>query len=251
VEKKKTVSGALILVESRDYLINEKFAFGTVNGNPFKPYQPFHKASVVKACTATLAGMLIDQGQLDLNDKITKYLDTEVLKNLFVLEGKDYSEEVTFGMLLNHTSGVADYFEDPASGGPSIKELILSQPNKFWQPADLLDFSRNFQKPVGIPGSKYHYSDTGYIMAGLIIERISGKSFEECLKSMIFDPLGMKDSYLMFYSEPQNPVRPLSDIWFNGVQINNHSSLSIDWAGGGIISTIDDLAVFIKALNRT
>jgi len=60
----------------------------------------------------------------------------------------------------------------------------------------------------------------------------------------------MKDSYLMFYSQPESGNISLNDIWFAGHEISNWNSLSIDWAGGGIVSTLEDLKVFIRALNH-
>ncbi len=114
----------------------------------------------------------------------------------------------------------------------------------------LVDFTRNYQYAVGKPAESYHYSDTGYILLGLIIEQVSGKSFDEYLHEKIFEPLDMNDSYLMFYSEPVNGIRPIADVWFMGENIRNYNSLSIDWAGGGIVSTASDLSIFIRALNN-
>ncbi len=102
---------------------------------------------------------------------------------------------------------------------------------------------------MGIPGKIFNYSDTGYILLGLIIEKITGKSFAKNLEDEIFLPLEMRDSYLMFYSEPMNtPKKNIEKIWFNNVEISGFESLSCDWSGGGIVSTTADLLKFNQAL---
>lgn len=245
VRKNKTITGGLLLISSQAYGINQTFTAGNI-----EPDTPFHVASIGKAFTAALIGSLIDEGKMDLNTRVSTILAPEVLKGLFIVDETDYSSEVTIGRLLNHTSGAADYFEDPAEGSAQLQELIISEPDRFWTPSDLLTFSRDFQTPAGVPGAQYHYSDTGYILLGLIIEEVTGQAFHKVLHERIFKPLQMDDSYLMFYSGPTNGRRPIADIWIGGIEVSSFESVSIDWAGGGIISTASDLAVFIRALNR-
>ncbi|MEX1376534.1 MAG: serine hydrolase domain-containing protein [Eubacteriales bacterium] len=247
---KKNITQAIVYVNSGEYEIDQHFAYGQMDGEPIDAKLPFHTASVGKAFTATLIGTLIDEGKMSLDDLASAYLGDDILDGLFEYEGVDYSHEVTIAQLLSHTSGAADYFDDKTIGEKSMKELIVENPDTFWTPNDLLDFSRNYQKTVGKPGEKYHYSDTGYILLGLIIESVSGQSFHAMLHERIFDPLEMDDTYLMFYSEPKNEKRPIADIWLGGVNIKDYQSLSIDWAGGGMISTADDLAKFVRSLNQ-
>ena len=113
-----------------------------------------------------------------------------------------------------------------------------------------LDFIPGSQSPSPFfaLGDGYHYSDTGYVLLGLIIESLTSKQFDEMLHEVIFDPLEMKDSYLILYSEPTNGKRPIVEIWIDGHEVSDFTSVSIDWAGGGVVSTLDDLAVFIRAL---
>ena len=153
-------------------------------------------------------------------------------------------------MLLNHTSGINDYFEEPGEGGQKIVNKVIKQPDHFFQPEELIDFTRKYQRPVGKPGQKFHYSDTGYILLGLLIENVSGMKVHEMLKQKIFEPLHMMDSYMLFYSQPLNEKRPIADLWLEGHEVSDYSSLSVDWTGGGIISTLKDLSIFVKALNK-
>lgn len=250
VEKHETITSGLVFVESKENDYSEYFTYGLVGGREVTKDQPFHVASVGKAFTATLVGVLIDEGKLSLDDKVSLYLEAEVLEELFVFEGNDYSQEVTIRQLMNHTSGIADYFGDKAKGSKDFQTLLTTEPDTFFTPMDLVNFTRDYQKALDKPGQIYHYSDTGYILLGLIIESVSKESFHQMLHLHIFEPLEMKDTYFMFYTEPENDKRPIADVWVNGTNIVDYQSLSGDWAGGGVISTLDDLAVFIRGLNQ-
>lgn len=209
----------------------------------------FHIASIGKVFTATLLCMLVEKGEISLEDPIVNYLPETSLEGLFVFEGKDYAKQVTVRELLTHTSGVADYVEDPVNNGPPFLKLILDNPDTYWTPEMLLAFSRDHQHAVGKPGDVFHYSDTGYVLLGRIIENVTSKSFHANLHDEFFTPLGMNDSYLMFRSEPANqPKKTIQKTWLNDREISQFTSLSSDWAGGGIVSTPADLLKFHRAL---
>ena len=106
--------------------------------------------------------------------------------------------------LLAHTAGVADYFEGRVTSGRPMRELVIAEPDRFWTPADLLDFTRSRQRPVGRPGERFAYSNTGYILLGRLLEQATGRAFHELLHERIFTPLGMRDSALLFHSRPAN-----------------------------------------------
>lgn len=209
--------------------------------------QPFHGASIGKLFTATLTMQMVAKGKLSMSDRISDHLPDELLIDLFVHGRVDRKEQVTVQQLLTHTSGVADHFLDPVIDGPKFIDLILSEPDRIWTPEMILDYSRGHQRAIGRPGEKFHYSDTGYILLGLMLERLSGKRFHELLKENIFDPLGMSQSYLMFHSEPSQ-ARAIRPIKFNGLDVTGYRSLSCDWSGGGVVSTPRDLDIFIRAL---
>ncbi|MBP1989386.1 serine hydrolase domain-containing protein [Paenibacillus eucommiae] len=245
-------TGLQVLVEHKGFTYS--FAGGTIsalNGASIAHDQPFHTASIGKVFTSLLIMKMAEQGDLSIHDPIAKYLSPSELQDLFVYQKVDYANQVTIKQLLAHTSGIADYFEDPAINSQPFMELIISKPDELWTPDKLIDFTRLYQKPAGIPGTLFHYSDTGYILLGQIIERVTGSSFSDNLHSKIFGPLHMNDSYLMFYSEPTNtPKKPIQDVWLNGVDISRFQSLSCDWAGGGIITTPKDLMIFLKTFRN-
>ncbi|MBL8057078.1 MAG: beta-lactamase family protein [Anaerolineales bacterium] len=211
--------------------------------------QPYHIASVGKVFTAVLVRRLAERGQLDLAGPAAQYLPADVLERLFVVRGRDYAGQVTLAHLLNHTSGAADYFEGGSADGRTFLAGVLAQPERRWTPRQLLDYTRDHQAAVGAPGQVFNYSDTGYLLLGLVVEAVTGKPFAQNLADEFFRPLAMRDSYLLFGGEPARTPRPaLEKIWFNGVEISGYESLSCDWAGGGIVATTDDLLRFSRAL---
>ncbi|MGM0385079.1 MAG: serine hydrolase domain-containing protein, partial [Actinomycetota bacterium] len=173
---------------------------------------PFHGASIGKAATAVLVMQLVDDGVISLGSHATDLLPAGTLDGLYVVDGVDRASEVTVEQLLTHTSGVGDYFEGRTTAGPRVTELIIREPDRFWEPADLLEFTRTRQRPVGRPGERFSYSDTGYILLGLLLEHVTGRAFHDLLHERIFRPLGMADSYLMFRSEPDSGARPLAPL---------------------------------------
>lgn len=231
-----------VLVHSEKLGLNYNFSTGTVDA-------PWHVASIGKVFTAVLIQMLADRGRLSLHDPIVRFFSDAELLNLFVYKNTDYAHQVTVGHLLNHTSGIADYFEGAVTRGSSFLREVLARPDFRWTPEKLIEYTRTRQKAVGKPGSVFNYSDTGYILLGQLIEKLTGKPFHVNLHEAFFVPLEMNDSYLMFCSEPENtPKMPIEKIWFDNAEISGYESLSCDWAGGGVVSTTGDLLKFCKAL---
>ena len=210
---------------------------------------PFHISGIGKMFTATLISLLVDQGKLQFKDLISKYFSSKELDSLFLVNGIDYSNAVTIEQLLAHTSGIADYFEGPVLSGISFKEDLMRNRNIFWKPEMLLNFSRINQVAQAKPGEKFCYSETGYVLLGRLIEKITGKSFADNIKDEFFLPLGMNDSYLLYLTEPINqPKAAMEAIYLDGVEITAFKSLSYDSAGSGIISTTEDLIRFYESL---
>lgn len=228
--------------------------------------QRFHVASVGKTFTATLVMQLVESGAFALDTPVSALLPRDEFEGLFDTTGTtDAAGGATVHQLLTHTSGVADYFEGRVTSGRPMRELVVAEPDRFWTPADLLEFSRRRQRPVGRPGERFAYSDTGYILLGRILEQASGRAFHELLHERILTPLGMGDSALLFHSVPAHDSVPADDrvgehggvdatlgiapLRLGRVEASTFRSLSCDWAGGGIVSTPDDLLAFGSALH--
>lgn len=242
-----------LLLHSDTEGIHLKYSGGFLNQDgkflSTDPDQPFHVASIGKLFTMTLVLQMVVEKKISLTDPIEKYLGKEILSSLFVVKGKDYSSEVTVLQLLNHTSGVADYFDHRDNGEPGLLEDIRKNKDKFWSPQEILEFVRTKSPALAPPGKKFYYSDTGYILLGLLIEKIAGKKFESVLQDKILLPLGMKNTYMHLRSEPiEKTKKGLSPMMLGKYDVTDYRSISVDWAGGGLVSNTEDLLTFHKAL---
>lgn len=226
----------------------------------------FHVASIGKTFTATLVMQLVEAGAFSVDTPVSALLPHAELRGLFAAtsdDGADVAAGATVHHLLTHTSGVADYFEGPVTSGPTLLDLVVDEPDRFWTPAELLDFSRERQRPVGRPGERFLYSDTGYVLLGRLLEEATGRAFHELLHERIFTPLGMADSALLFHSRPardvaasgspastgESPGTDIAPFWLGTREVSTYTSISCDWAAGGVISTPGDLAEFSRALH--
>ncbi|MDI9470093.1 MAG: serine hydrolase [Bacillota bacterium] len=129
-----------------------------------------------------------DKGKLTLETQVSSVLEPELLNSLFVYQDIDYQDRVTVRQLLGHMSGVNDYCERETFDGSTFTGDMVSNPNTTWTPPELLANTRDKQEAVGRPGEKFCYSDTGYILLGLIIEEVYGMPFHQALETCIFEP---------------------------------------------------------------
>ncbi|MUT64684.1 serine hydrolase [Paenibacillus sp. NEAU-GSW1] len=251
VEENDSLSSALLTIYSKKTGNLEQFAVGTAHKNSEQPVgidSPYHSASIGKTMLAAVCGILVDEGKISYDDKIGDWLNADILKGLFVIDGADYSDQVTIRQLLSHTSGVGDYFEGPVKKGRPMLEMITAEPDHRFTPEELLAFTRENQEAAGKPGQQFYYSDTGYILLGLMLEAIEGKSYSAILDENLFEPLGMNDSYFMFDNDDE--PSDIIGIYANGMDLSGKKALSVDWAGGGVVTTMNDLLTFITALEN-
>lgn len=213
------------------------------------PNQRFHSASVGKLMTATLIFMAIEQEKLALETTVNSVLEQEKLDRLFVLKDTDYQSKVTIRHLLGHTSGVNDYFESKTFDGSSFTDEMIKNPDTFWTPEKLLNYTRDRQRAVARPGEKFFYSDTGYVLLGLIVEEVFGMPFHRALETYLFQPANMQDTHLCFYSEGFDQ-KALAPGYINGVDVHLFRSLSADFSGGGLSTTANDVLKFLDFLQH-
>ncbi|GAA1522870.1 D-alanyl-D-alanine carboxypeptidase [Agromyces terreus] len=235
--------------------------------------QRFHVASIGKTFTATLIMQLVEAGAFTVDTPVSALLPHDELAGLFEIEGTaDAAGGATVHHLLTHTAGVADYFGGAVTSGPRMLDLVLAEPDRLWTPPQLLDFSRERQRPIGRPGGRFAYSDTGYVLLGRILELTTGRAFHELLQDRVFTPLGMDDSAVQFFSRPARDIversvagapgdgagtrvghvvtTEIAPFRLGKVEASRFTSISCDWAGGGIVSTPGDLATFSHALHH-
>jgi D-alanyl-D-alanine carboxypeptidase len=129
-----------------------------------------------------------------------------------------------------------------------LTEIIFDAPDTLWNQAMILEFTKKNLKPVGKRGEKFAYSDTGFLLICMVIEKIEQKPIHLVFEDELFKPLGLKDSQSMIYQYPKDSAKVPLDIWLGKHEVKNLKILSIDQADGGIVSTPNDLVHFNKAL---
>jgi len=239
VQSDKNIKSAFLLVHSEKLGIDLNLAAGSANPNPV---QPHYMASVGKIFTATVVGILHDQGKLSFDEPVTSYLDAELMKSLHIYQGRDYSDDIRISHLLNQTSGLDDVFF-------LLYKRMLKEPFKITAREAVIWGKENLN-PKAKPGEKHVYTDTNYYLLGLIVESVTGKLYHEALHKMIFEPLGMQHAWMQGFSEPAvKSVFPKADFFINGMNASNIEGIyEIDYAGGGVVATSGEYLKFMKAL---
>ncbi|WP_053365188.1 serine hydrolase domain-containing protein [Bacillus sp. FJAT-27245] len=249
VKKDDKIHNAFLMVHSEKLGINMNVAEGLTDGKPSNPNQPYFIASVSKLFAAVLTAIFVEQGKLSFEDYITSHLDAELLSGMHIIDGRDYIHEVKIRHLLNHTSGLHDILEDTPKNAKGMRELIFEEPDRTWTPRSVLEWAKNNLTSHFPPGKGFHYSDTGYHLLGLIIEKVSGMPYHEALTAYIFEPCGMDHSSFANYSEPKvKPEHPLANLYGRNMDVSKYRCLTLMFAGGAIISTTNDQLKFMKAL---
>ena len=243
VQNDKKVNNAFLLVRSEQLGVNLNIAEGQTEGKPSHPQQPNYMASVGKLFTSTIIGLLVEEGKLDFEDTIEKYLDEELMNGLHVYKGKDYSGEIRIHHLLNQSSGLYDVF------WPFVDKL-LKDPEMNMTPIEAIKWGKAYMKPRFRPGRKHYYSDTNYYLLGLIIEQVLQKQFHEVLHQYIYLPLGMKNAFMLGYSQPEKKSEhPMAGFFLNGVDFSQIPGYpGLDYTGGGVVAPLDELHIFMKSL---
>lgn len=207
------------------------------------PEQPFRIASISKTFTAVSILRLSEMGKLDINDPIGKYISKahiEILK-----QDKYDVNAITIKQCLQHISGLFDY----AVGNDDYVAAAMKDPTKRWTRTEQIQFAIDHGDPVGLPGTTYHYSDTGYVLLGEIIERLTGKGLAEANRELInFNKIELSNTWLQSLEPaPKGIARQVSSYletidatkWDNSVDL---------YGGGGYVSTTEDLAKFYHHL---
>ncbi|KAA3627425.1 MAG: class A beta-lactamase-related serine hydrolase, partial [Bacteroidetes bacterium] len=212
------------------------------NGIEMQPCHINKLGSVTKMFMGTLVWQLIQDGALSIDDKISKYIP-EVANNI------ENGNDITIGMLLNHTSGIYDIARDLG-----YNLAVINDMTKVWTEEEILNYIEG--KPAtNLPGEELNYSNSNTLLAGMIIEVASGQTHAEFLKSRILNPLGMNNTVYYNYSE-DFPLSHLAqgylDLNNDGGSIQNISNLNPGSGNGytGVYSTVTDMYKFINALLR-
>lgn len=200
----------------------------------------FRLASITKTYVAAAALRLYEDGRLDLQAPIDHYLPADWME---LLAKDGYQPHViTVRQLLSHTSGIAD-----AAQTPQFIATLKAHPQTHWTREEDLHDLVEWTDPVGKPGEKYAYSDTGYVLLGAIIERITGQTLPQAVRGLLrLDALGVNGTYWERYETPVGGARAHQK--FEGIDTHDWDPSMDLYGGGGLVAPPVDVAVFFEAL---
>jgi len=238
IHTKEKFNGVVLLSKQGDVIFSKSYGFNDANGhNQLTDHSAFNLASVSKQFTAMGVVILNQQSQIEYGDKISKYIPE-----------LSYYKEVTIQHLLHHTSGLPDYMMLAESNRNDARTFTIAEMvSLYGDKHPKLNFA---------PGSKFQYSNAGYVLLAEIIERVSGHSFQQFMTSHIFEPLRMNDTQvfnLLSEVEPENRVRGFKYKYglFGGPKVVNDLNYFDGVAGdGGIYSSAHDLNIWHQALSQ-
>lgn len=234
-EKENNFSGVVLVAKNGKPIYREAFGFANLADSiPNKVDTKFNLASMNKMFTGLAVMQLVESGKISLYDKVGKYL--------LEYPNKSVADSVTVHQLLTHTSGMVFFWE----------ELDKLPKDKFKTVNDYLPLFVN-QKLSFPPGTKFSYSNSAYMVLGLIIEKVTGENYFDYVKNHIFYPINMlsTDAY-----ELDNVVHNMATGYTMSVEIpgqwknNIFSNVVKGTPAGGGYSTVDDLLKFANALKE-
>jgi D-alanyl-D-alanine carboxypeptidase len=204
-------------------------------GRKMQENDTFRVGSITKTFTATLILQLVDEGLLSLDDKVEKFVP-----------GIPGGDTITVRQLCNHTSGLYNYGED--------EEFLASldaDPHRVWKPRELVEEAVS-HPPYFPPGEGWHYSNTNYILLGMIIEKVTGGTYAEELRRRILEPLGLNSTYVADRPGMEEPYSMGYETGEGGALVNRTDYLdpSVAWSAGAVVSNLEDLRVWAKALGE-
>jgi CubicO group peptidase (beta-lactamase class C family) len=214
--------GSILVARGNESILDKGYRFANLEWNiPNSPTTKFRLGSITKQFTAASILLLEERGKLSVNDPVKKYMS----------DAPPAWDKITIYNLLTHTSGIPSFtsFPDYASLEPFTTT-----------PEQLVKRFRD--KPLDFqPGEKFSYSNSGYVLLGYLLEKISGQSYAKFVQENIFTPLGMKDSGY----DSNTAIIPYRAAGYspgpNGPENAGYVNMTVPLSAGGLYSTTDDL----------
>ncbi len=231
--------GAAVLVIKSGQKVYER-GFGVTDLRTLHPIDSqtnFRLASVTKQFTAMAIMLLVHDGKLRYDDHVTDVFP----------DFPAYGRSITIRNLLNHTSGLQDYEDLMTSYDSSVPEDQLRQ----IQDSEVLELLKQQKSTKFLPGSKWAYSNSGYVVLGLVVQKISGQPFVKFLHDRIFSPLKMSDT--VAYQKGANEINHRAygcSLEGGHWKQTDQSTTSATLGDGGVYSSLDDMAKWDRALRE-
>jgi CubicO group peptidase (beta-lactamase class C family) len=218
-------NGAVLVAEQGEIIYRKAFGKGNFQtGADFTPETSSNIGSVTKQFTAMAIMILAERKKLSYDDPVSKYIP-EFSRSAHLCK-------ITLRNLLTHTSGIPDYGDlGVDDSGLDQKGLIAALMKK--------------KDALAKPGLKYRYSNPGYALLGIVVERVSGKRFGDFLEQEIFKPVGMSNTFVYDSPTKKNGRTAVGYGQFGQVDDSGPTAIPGD---GGIYSTVDDLFKWDQAL---
>ena len=232
------------------------------------PSDHYRFGSITKTMTSAVILQLVDEGLIALDEPVATYLGSGWAEG-YVWEGVDYGDKVTIRQILNHTDGFAEFAFDPQFYVQSSLRMETA-----YEPEEIVDWSVK-RGPQYEPGTDYTYNTVGHVVAGLVIEKVTGLPAEEVLRTRLFEPVNATDAFLAptklapedgvaGYVQGElkaainllpgyQPYREAASVGdFYDVTVAPQEVLrSAGWTGGGIEAQADDVARIFRSLFTT
>jgi len=245
--KKKGLPGIAVLLEDEYGVWIGSAGKSDIGADiDFKPCTVSKVASITKMMFAAAVMQLREKGMVNLDDKVSKWLDKDVIDHVA------NAEKATLRDLMQHSSGIYDIITDS-----DFYLAVLNNPNKNWKGKDLIKFA--YDKPSVFEYNenpvKGDYSNTNTLLLSMCIEAITGKPHNHWMHELVIDKIGMSNTYYSYHDAlPAFTAQGYYDLYNNGTIVNVSNLVTGSGNGyGGIYSNVIDLHKFIKALfiNKT
>lgn len=221
--------GSILVAQHGKILLDKGYGFANLEWQiPNSPTTKFRIASLTKQFTAVAILLLEERGKLKITDPLSEYMsDAPMAWN-----------KVNIFHLLNHTSGIPNY-----TRFPNFAAFTTSAKTPEQQIAYFRDKPLEFE-----PGSNFEYSNSGYVLLGYLIEKITGQSYEDFMVSQIFKPLGMNDSGYDNNADVISSRASGYRVGESGIMNAEYLDMSIPYSAGSLYSTTHDLLRWQNAL---
>lgn len=245
VRTNDAVRSAALHVDAPRFGLSWEGAVGTAdseNGRAITPLTPFRIASNTKTFIAATVLRLDEEGLLDIDDPINEHLPQEYVS---MLDDDGYdTAEMTIRHLLNHTSGLFDH-----TSGAVYTEAMIADPMHRWTRAEQLRIAVESGDPHGGPGEYYTYCDTGYVLLGAIIEQASGWEMAVAVRKLLgFERLGLVATWWENLEAQPAWLPDRAHQYYGDIDTFGFDPSFDLYGGGGLVSTVGDLARFYRAL---
>lgn len=206
------------------------------------PDQPVRLASNTKTYTAAAVLRLVEMGRLSLSDPLAKHLPPSVDS---LLRQDGYATDIiTIEQVLNHRAGLNEH--------PAVRSYVAklrTDPQHHWTPREQLQWLVDSLAPVGPPGAQFRYSDDGYVLLGMIVERQSGQPLGPAVRSLVrFDKLGLRHTWWERLESAPSGAPDRAHQYLGGLDAYGIDPSFDLYGGGGIVAPMADLAHFLTAL---